>query len=74
MCSSDLKFAYLKLPNPLGQTVIATADYLPKEFGLDTLIDRKMQFDKSFLEPMKSITETIGWNISDESTLEGFFS
>ena len=74
MDGDKIKFAYLKLPNPLGQTVIATADYLPKEFGLDTLIDRKMQFDKSFLEPMKSITEVIGWNISDESTLEGFFS
>ena len=69
-----IKFAYLKTPNPLGETVIATADYLPKEFGLDALIDRNMQFEKSFLEPMKSITDVIGWNISDNSTLEDFFT
>jgi DNA polymerase elongation subunit (family B) len=69
-----IKFAYLKTPNPLGETVIATADYLPKEFGLDALIDRNMQFEKSFLEPMKSITDVIGWNISGNSTLEDFFT
>jgi DNA polymerase elongation subunit (family B) len=73
MDGDKIKFAYLKVPNPLGETVIATADYLPEQFGLDELIDREKQFEKSFLEPMKSITEVIGWRSEQIATLEDFF-
>jgi DNA polymerase elongation subunit (family B) len=69
-----IKFAYLKTPNPLGETVIATADYLPTEFNLDKYIDRDVQFDKSFLEPLRSITDVIGWEVEERATLEDFFS
>ena len=69
-----VKFAYLKVPNPLGDTVIATPDELPKEFELDKYIDREMQFSKSFLEPLKSITEVIDWQVEKTFTLEEFFS
>lgn len=68
-----IKFAYLKMPNPIQDTVIATPDELPKEFGLDKYIDREMQFNKSFLEPLKSITEVIDWEVEERSTLESFF-
>jgi len=69
-----IKFAYLREPNPIGEAVIATADYLPKEFNLDKYIDRDTQFEKSFVEPLKSITEVIGWQIDNSATLEDFFS
>jgi hypothetical protein len=69
-----IKFAYLKEPNPINQTVIATADYVPTEFNLDKYIDREMQFDKAFLEPLRSITDVIGWQVENKSTLEDFFS
>jgi DNA polymerase elongation subunit (family B) len=69
-----IKFAYLKEPNPIQDTVIATADYLPKEFNLDKYIDRDTQFDKSFLEPLRSITDVIGWQVEEIATLEDFFS
>jgi DNA polymerase elongation subunit (family B) len=69
-----IKFAYLKTPNPLGETVIATADYLPKEFNLDKYIDRDMQFDKSFLEPLRSITDAINWQVEEIATLKDFFA
>jgi DNA polymerase elongation subunit (family B) len=69
-----VKFAYLKMPNPIGDTVIAAADYIPSEFNLDKYIDRDLQFDKSFLDPLRSITEVIGWELEHRSTLEGFFS
>ena len=68
-----IKFAYLKMPNPLNDTVIAVADFLPKEFELDKYIDRNMQFEKSFLSPLRVITETIDWELEKRSTLEGFF-
>ena len=69
-----IKFAYLKEPNPIGQTVIATLDEMPDEFNLDKYIDREMQFEKAFLEPLRSITEVIDWQIEEKSTLEEFFA
>jgi DNA polymerase elongation subunit (family B) len=69
-----IRFAYLKVPNPVNDTVIATPDELPDEFGLDKYIDRELQFDKSFLEPLRSITSVIGWTAEHISTLEDFFS
>ena len=68
-----IKFAYLRTPNPINDTVIAVADYLPSEFKLDKYIDRDLQFEKSFMEPLRSITEVIGWNVDNKSTLEDFF-
>jgi DNA polymerase elongation subunit (family B) len=68
-----VKFAYLKMPNPVHDTVIATPDEMPVEFNLDKYIDRDLQFEKSFLSPIVSITETIDWNLSDKATLEDFF-
>jgi len=68
-----IKFAYLKEPNPIGDTVIATPDELPKEFKLDKYIDREMQFSKSFVEPLRSITEVIDWEVEQRATLEDFF-
>ena len=69
-----IRFAYLKIPNPVNDTVIATPDELPVEFGLDKYIDRELQFDKSFLEPIRSITSVIGWEAEQRATLEDFFS
>jgi DNA polymerase elongation subunit (family B) len=69
-----VRFAYLKVPNPIQDSVIATPDELPAEFNLDKYIDRDMQFDKAFLEPVRSITSIIGWEVEQKSTLESFFS
>jgi len=69
-----IKFAYLKTPNPIHQTVIATPDVLPAEFNLDKYVDRELQFEKSFMEPLRSITQVIGWKTEQVATLEDFFS
>lgn len=69
-----VKYAYLKIPNPIHDTVISTSDIVPPEFNLDKYIDRDIQFNKTFLEPLKSITEVIGWNPENVSTLEDFFN
>ena len=68
-----VRFAYLKMPNPVRDTVIATPDELPIEFNLDKYIDRELQFNKSFLEPLKSITSIIGWDTEERATLDDFF-
>jgi DNA polymerase elongation subunit (family B) len=70
-----IKFCYLKKPNPCHHNVIASPGDLPTEFGLNEYIDYDLQFDKAFLDPIKSITDVLGWNLDGEvSTLEGFFS
>ena len=68
-----IKFAYLKEPNILGENVIAIATVLPKEFDLERFIDYDLQFDKSFLQPVKNILDAIGWKAENISTLESFF-
>ena len=69
-----IKFAYLKEPNPIMGSVIACLDELPEEFGIDKYIDRDKQFEKAFLEPLKSITEVIDWETEQTSNLEDFFT
>jgi len=69
-----IKFVYLKKPNPINESVIASIDGLPKEFGLDAYIDKEMQFTKAYLDPLKSIAEIINWQVEKISTIEDFFA
>ena len=69
-----VRFVYLKMPNPIKDTVIAAPDKLPEGVELDKYIDKDMQFNKSFLEPIRSITNVIGWDVEHTTTLEDFFS
>jgi|TARA_R110001599_G_scaffold35720_3_gene112626 DNA polymerase elongation subunit (family B) len=73
-----IKFVHLKSPNPVGgvagqDQVIAFPNELPKEFELESFIDYDHQFEKAFLNPLKTILEKIGWNWEEVSTLEGLF-
>jgi DNA polymerase elongation subunit (family B) len=68
-----IKYAYCKMPNPLRCSVISCPQQLPEEFKMDKYIDRSLQFDKSFLEPVKTIVGAIGWECEHRATLESFF-
>jgi DNA polymerase elongation subunit (family B) len=68
-----LKFTYLKVPNSIKEDVISFPVRLPKEFELQQYIDYEMQFDKTFVEPIKTILESIGWSVEKRNTLESFF-
>jgi hypothetical protein len=69
-----IKFCYLKTPNPTGQNVISSLGSMPPQFGIDKHIDYDMQYDKSFVEPLKAVLEAIGWSVEKQSTLDDFFS
>ena len=69
-----VKFIYLKTPNPIGQNIISFFNTLPKEFKLEPYINHQMQFEKSFLEPLKSVIECIGWKHERTGSLSSFFS
>jgi len=68
-----IKFVYLNLPNPTQENVISFMNYLPKEFNLDAYIDYDMQFQKSFVEPIKIILDAVGWEVKKTATLDSFF-
>jgi DNA polymerase elongation subunit (family B) len=69
-----IKFVYLKEPNPLREKVISFPAGLPEEFGLGRFIDYETQFEKSFIEPLTTILDCIGWKVKDQSSLEGLFA
>ena len=69
-----IKFCYLKEPNPLHENVISFIQDFPKELELDKYIDYNLQFEKSFVEPLKTILNAIGWNVEKTVNLELFFS
>ena len=69
-----IKYTYLKEPNPARDKVIAFVNTLPEEFGLDKYIDYDLQFEKSYIDPIKTVTDVIGWNHERIPTLETFFA
>ncbi len=68
-----IKFCYLMNPNPIHENVISFISEFPKEFGLSHYIDYDLQFEKSFIEPLKAILDSIGWSVEKTATLESFF-
>lgn len=69
-----IKFIYLKKPNPTHNNAIAITDFLHSEFGLDDYIDKELQFEKTFIEPLKSFTDILGWTTERKNSLFQFFT
>jgi len=61
------------MPNPLKEKVIAFPNTLPRELELDEYVDYDLQFEKAFVDPLKTILDSIGWNHEEVTTLEGLF-
>jgi DNA polymerase elongation subunit (family B) len=68
-----IKFCYLKIPNPIHENVISFIQDFPTEIGLDKYIDYDLQFEKSFVQPLKAILDAIQWKVERRNTLEQFF-
>ena len=69
-----VKFIFLKKPNIIQENVISFIQDFPKELNLDKYIDYDLQFEKSFIDPLKSILDVIGWNVEKTVNLELFFA
>jgi DNA polymerase elongation subunit (family B) len=69
-----VKFCYMKIPNPVRENVFSILTVLPKEFDLEKYIDYDLQFEKAYLDPLKSIVQMINWTTEQQSTLESFFA
>lgn len=69
-----IRFSYLTVPNPSGQNVISVLDTLPNGVtDIGDYIDYNMQFEKAFINPLRKITDVIGWKTEHISTLEDMF-
>ena len=69
-----IKFCYLKTPNWMHENVISFIQDFPTELELNKFVDYELQFNKSFIEPIKVILDCIGWEIERKNTLESFFA
>jgi len=68
-----IKFTYLKQPNPFKDTVVSYPGRLPPEFEINGYVDYDLQFEKTYLAPVKIILDCIGWETEKVNTLESFF-
>jgi DNA polymerase elongation subunit (family B) len=69
-----IKFCYLKKANPIHENVISFIQQFPKELNLTKYIDYEVQFEISFLKPLSTILNSIGWRLEKVNTLESLFS
>ena len=72
-----IRFLHLRQPNIYQSTAFSFITFMPKELDIKPLIDYDIQFEKSFVEPLKFITDKINWMIDNsygvQGTLEDFF-
>jgi DNA polymerase elongation subunit (family B) len=70
-----IKFIALMVPNPIREDVIGflSSGKFPRELNLEKYVDKDMMWEKSFLVPLRGITDAIGWQVEEKSSLESFF-
>ena len=66
-----IKFLHLRLPNKYQSTAITFITKLPRELDFHSIIDYDTQYMKSFVEPLKFITDKISWNIDKSFGTQG---
>ena len=73
-----VKFINLKQPNLYTASAFSFPSTFPKELSMKNTIDYDEQFDKSFVQPLKFISEKMNWLIDrsygTQGTLEDFFT
>lgn len=57
-----MKICYLKTPNPFNSNIIASIDEMPEEIKVSSYLDYDEQLFKTFLKPLSSILDIIGWS------------
>ena len=71
---SKIRLLHLKKPNPLGSDIIGFPEgRLPKEFGIDSYIDKDQMFEKTFMVPLEKMVKAGGMSIKQEDSLAAFF-
>ena len=71
---AHIKFCYLKLPNPLKHEVISFPVSIPPEFDLEQYVDYDKQYEKTFLDPLNGMLQSIGWSHERKNCIDDFFA
>jgi len=69
-----IRFVFLRTPNPTGENVISFINELPKEFELTEYLDYDTMYKKSFIDPLQTILDSVGWQTEHTATLFDFFT
>lgn len=68
-----IKYVMLKEPNTIRENCIGYVGKLPKELGLHGYVDKEKMFEKTFLDPLKTILDCLGWSEKHVVTLDDLF-
>ena len=72
-----IRFLHLRQPNIYQSTAFSFITKMPKELDIKKMINYDEQFEKSFVSPLKFITDKINWLVDssygEQGTLEDFF-
>lgn len=68
-----VKYCALQVPNPIREDVISFIQNFPRELDLGKYVDYDTQYNKSFLEPLKTILDAIGWKTEKTVNLANFY-
>lgn len=68
-----IRYLFLKEPNMLREDVIGFVDNLPPEFNLARYVDYNRHWERSFIKPLKKMTDAVGWNWKEEASLSDLF-
>lgn len=71
--SNKIKTCYLKMPNIIHENVFSVPNILPEELELENYIDYHQQFEVTFLKPLRSILDVIGWQTEKRISLLDFY-
>lgn len=66
-----IKFIYLREPNSIQENVITMSDDgLPIELDLHKYVDYELQFEKTFLDPLRFILDAIKWTTKQQMSFD----
>ena len=70
-----VRWLYLRIPNIYQSSAFSFPAQFPKELDILRIVDYDEQYEKSFIQPLKFITEKINWMIDSgtQGSLEDFF-
>lgn len=70
---NKIKLFSLKKINPLQGNYIAFLTQLPEDLGIHPFLDYNAQWESTYLSPIKSFTDILGWQVEKVATLESLF-
>jgi DNA polymerase elongation subunit (family B) len=69
-----VRYLYIKEPNYYHTEALAFPEKLPEEFDLHPFIDYNIMFQKTYIDPVETILDAVGWKLKETRSLESLWS